>query len=72
MPASIPVIVPDASVVANIASALLQVPPVAASLNDVVAVAQTVAVPVIVPASGNGFTVTSIESTAVPQLLITV
>ena len=72
MPAAIPLTIPEASTVANVASALLQVPPVAASLNDVVAAAHTVAVPVIVPASGNGFTVTIIESTAVPQLLTTV
>ena len=50
----------------------LQVPPVATSLNVVVDPAQTVVVPVIVPAIGNGLTVTVVVATAVPQLLVTV
>lgn len=50
----------------------LQVPPPAASLKVVVALGQTVNVPVIVPASGEGLTVTIFVAATVPQLLLTV
>jgi hypothetical protein len=51
---------------------VLQVPPAAASVSDVVDPAHTVAVPVIVPAFGNGSTVTVAVAAAVPQPLVTV
>ena len=46
-------------------------PPVIASASVVVAVGHTVAVPVMVPALGNGSTVTVVKMKAVPQLLVT-
>ena len=58
--------------VATVVTVLLHAPPVAASLNPVVAPAQTVAVPVMVPADGNGLTVTIVVAAAVPQPFVTV
>ena len=43
-----------------------------ALLRAAVAVGQTVKVPVIAPALGSGFTVTTLVAAAVPQLLVTV
>ena len=51
---------------------LLHAPPVVPSLNDVVEPAHTVAVPLIVPATGNGLTVTICVATVVPQVFVTV
>ena len=62
---------PDVPIVATAVLLLVHAPPVVVLLNDVVAVAQTIAVPVIVPATGSGLTVTSIVAVAVPQLLVT-
>jgi hypothetical protein len=50
---------------------VLQVPPVTVLLNVVDAPVHTVVVPVIVPAKGNGLTVTAAVATAEPQLLVT-
>jgi hypothetical protein len=72
VPAETPVTTPVASTVAMPVSVLLHTPPDAALLSEVVASSQTVVVPVMLPATGNGFTVTTAEATAVPQLLITV
>ena len=52
--------------------ALLHVPPETLSDSGVVEPAQTVVVPEILPAIGNGFTVTVAVALAVPQLLVTV
>jgi hypothetical protein len=46
-------------------------PPVAPSTNVVVDPAQTVMVPVMVPADGSAFTVIATVSVAIPQLLVT-
>ena len=51
---------------------LLHTPPALALLRVVVEDAQTVVVPVIVPAFGNGLTVTTAVVLATPQLLVTV
>ena len=72
VPADTPVTVPVLPTVATVVVVLLQAPPVVASLNPVVDPAQTVAVPVIVPADGNGLTVTTLVAAAVPQPLVTV
>ena len=72
VPDDTPVTLPDASTVATVVTVLLHAPPVAASLNPVVAPAQTVAVPVIVPADGNGLTLTIAVASAVPQPLVIV
>ena len=71
VPAVTPVTIPDMPIVATAVLLLLHVPPVVVLLNVVVAVAQTIAVPVMVPATGSGLTVTSIVAVAVPQLLVT-
>jgi hypothetical protein len=51
---------------------LLHVPPGAASVRVTVELTQTAVGPLIVPALGNGFTVTIFVATAVPQTLVTV
>ena len=51
---------------------LLQTPPVFASVNVAVELKHNDAVPLIVPALGNGLTATLVVATAVPQLLVTV
>jgi hypothetical protein len=50
---------------------LPQVPPPVALLRDIEADKQTAFVPVIVPALGNGFTVTEKVSTEVPHVRVT-
>ena len=50
----------------------LHVPPATASESDVVPELQRTAVPLIVPALGDGFTVTTRVAVAVPQLFETV
>ena len=72
VPADTPVTIPPVLMVATPVDTELQVPPEATSLNVVVAPAQTVVVPVIVPATGNGLTDTVVVATAVPQLFVTV
>ena len=57
---------------ATAVAVLLHAPPIVASLKPVVEPAHTVAVPVIVPADGNGLTVTVAVAAAVPQPLVTV
>ena len=71
VPAVTPVTIPDMPIVATAVLLLLHTPPVVVLLNVIVAVAQTIAVPVIVPATGNGLTVTFTVVVAVPQLLVT-
>ena len=51
---------------------LLHTPPDTLLLSDVVLPIQAVAEPVIVPALGNGLTVTIRVAIALPQLLVTV
>ena len=72
VPADTPVTMPVLPTVATVVAVLLHTPPVVASLNPVVAPAQTIAVPVIVPADGKGLTVTTLIAAAVPQPLVTV
>ena len=72
VPADTPVTVPVVPTVATVVAVLLHAPPVVASLNPVVEPAQTVAVPVMVPADGNGLTVTTLVAAAIPQPLVTV
>ena len=71
VPAVTPVTIPDVPIVATAVLLLLHTPPVVVLLNVVVEVAQTIAVPVIVPATGSGLTVTFTVVVAVPQLLVT-
>ena len=72
LPAEIPVTLPDASTVPTKEVTLLHAPPTAASVKDVFAPAQSTGVPVMVPAFGSAFTVTTWAAAVVPQLLVTV
>ena len=71
VPEITPQTLPPLVTVATEVLALLQRPPVAASVNNVDDPAQTVAVPLIVPAAGEAFTVTTWVAAAVPQELVT-
>ena len=66
-----PFTTPDALTLATTVLVLLHTPPVVASVNAVEEPAITVAVPLIVPADGEGLTVIIKEATVVPQLLET-
>ena len=74
MPPATPVTRPVPLTVAMPGDTELQTPPAVpvASLNKVVKVAQTVSVPVIAPALGDGFTVTTAVAASAPQLFVTV
>ncbi len=72
VPADMPVTTPDELTVALLVLPLLQVPPDTVLLSVVVADTQTVPLPAIAPASGDGFTVNTRVVTTVPQLLETV
>jgi hypothetical protein len=72
VPDATPVTTPVASIVATAVVVLPHTPPDAASLSGVVVSSQTDVVPVIVPATGNGSTVTTVVAAAVPQLFVTV
>jgi hypothetical protein len=65
VPAATPLTTPVLPTVAMPVALLLHVPPVVALLSVVVLPAVTVAVPVIVPADGKGFTVTVVVALAV-------
>jgi hypothetical protein len=69
VPAAKPLTTPPITIAAP--PLLLQTPPVAASLKVILSPTHTLPVPVIVPASGNGFTVTLSAPLALPQLLLT-
>ena len=71
-PAVTPVTTPEPLMEATEALLLLQVPPDVAFESVVVPPTHTVLVPVIVPADGEGLTVTDCVAVAVPQLLVTV
>ena len=72
LPIAAPVTTPDAVTVAIAVLLLLHTPPAAASEKAVVDPEQMEDDPlVIVPAAGNGFTVTDAVATAVPQPLVT-
>ncbi len=74
VPAAIPVTTPVALTVATPVDTELHTPPAlpVGSLNVIVAVGQTIREPLIAPAFGTGFTVTTAVAAAVPQLLTTV
>ena len=69
---SIPTAIPDTTLPATVALVLLadHVPPVAVSESVIVDNKQTFVDPVIVPALGNGLTVTVVVAKDVPQLLV--
>ena len=71
MPVATPVTRPVALTVALAGLTLLHIPPPAASVSAVVAAGQTDRTPVMLPALGAGFTVTTTVAAAVPQLLVT-
>ena len=72
MPALSPVTVLEVLTVAAVVLEELQLPPVMASVRDMVAPAHTAPGPVMVPALGAGLTVTDAVVVAVPQLLVMV
>lgn len=72
VPAVTPVTIPDVPTAATPGDTELHTPPPAASASGVVAEGHTVKVPVIAPALGERFTVTTAVAAAVPQLLVTV
>ncbi len=72
VPAATPVTTPDASTVATDVLLLVHAPPLTASERVIVAATQTLDEPEIVPAFGNGLTVTTWVAYAVPQEFVTV
>ena len=69
-PAEMPVTVPPETD-ARAGFELIHVPPITVSARVVVAATQTTPVPVMLPALGNGFTVTDSVAYAVPQEFVT-
>lgn len=72
VPTDAPLTKPELLTVTIDVAVLLHTPPMAASLKRAVDETQTIAVPVIEPDTGSGFTVTTVVVTEVPQLLVTV
>ena len=73
VPEAMPVTVPDVeSIVATVVLLLLHLPPVTELDNDLAEPTQTEGVPLIVPAEGNGRTVITAVSVAVPQVEVMV
>ena len=72
MPDVRPFTTPEVPTVATAVLVLLHTPPEVASVNVVDEPAFTVAVPVIVPATGNGLIVIVEVAAAVPQPFVTV
>ncbi len=72
VPAVMPVMIPVLPTEATEVLPLLQVPPVVVLLKVVVFPTQTLAVPVIEPASGSGLTITIVEVLPLPQLFVIV
>ena len=71
IPDDTPLTMPVLPTVATDVAVLLQAPPDAPSVNVVVDPAHTFKIPVIVPATGNGLTVTIAVAAAVQQPLVT-
>ena len=71
-PAATPLTTPAEVTVASEGVALVQVPPVTDSVNEVVAPIHNTLAPEMLPALASGLTVTAIVARAVPQLLVTV
>lgn len=72
VPAATPVTVPVVLIVAMLIAVLLQAPPVAGSVKFVLVPGQTENIPVIAPATGSGFTVTTTVAATVPHTVATV
>ena len=72
VPLAIPETMPPEPIVAIDVLALIQLPPLIASLSVVVELSQTIVAPVMDPAVGKALTVTIICDTALPQSLVTV
>ena len=66
-----PLTTPKGFTVAIPAAVEVHTPPIAASVSDVVEPAQTVPVPVMLPAAGIELTVITTEDAEVPQVLVT-
>ena len=72
VPGAAPHTLPEPVTVATDVLTLLHTPPVAPSVNKADDPAHTVAVPLMLPAKGNGLTVTTCVAATVPQPLLTV
>ena len=72
VPLLIPVTTPVALTVATPVDTELHTPPPAPSVSAVVTVGHITSVPLMLPALGEGFTVTTVVAATVPQLLVTV
>ena len=73
VPKATPVTRPEVElIVAFPGESEVQTPPGATSLNEVVAAGQTIAVPLILPALGSGFIVTTVVAATLPQPFVTV
>ena len=72
VPAAIPVTRPGALTVATEGIDEFQLPPRAASLSSIVDPAHTVPAPLMVPAFGVAFTVTTLVTYTLPQPFVTV
>ena len=73
VPFATPVTSPEAFTVATPVDTELHMPaPPVRSVSAVVCVGHIVKAPVMLPATGNGFTVTTAVAATVPQLLVTV
>ena len=71
VPEVTPVTLPEPSTVAMDVLVLLQLPLEAPSVNEIDELTHNVAVPLIVPATGSGLTVTTCVAAAVLQLFVT-
>jgi alpha-D-ribose 1-methylphosphonate 5-triphosphate synthase subunit PhnH len=72
VPAVMPVTLPVEPTVATLVEPELHIPPPEPSVTLIIDPAHTLKGPVIVPASGNGLTVTTVVALALPQLTVTV
>ena len=72
VPAEIPVTIPVGDTVPTAVFELLHTPPLAEAVSNVDAPEQTLDTPVIMPATGIGFTVITTDAIAPPQLLLIV
>ena len=71
VPSDTPVSIPAGPIVATPVADELQVPPATVSCNNMESPTQTIAVPVMIPAKGDGLTVTIAVVNAVAQLFVT-
>jgi hypothetical protein len=72
VPSVTPVTSPDELIVAFAGVEEVHTPPLTVLVSNVVVAGHNVVVPLMIPALGNGLTVTTFVAATVPQLLVTV